>query len=165
MNDLMYFQNTGYGSPVSGVIGLPWVKATSNLLLADNSSSSQDIYISFTHRELPPTVLVALGLFNNSEFSTSNDINATMPTNAINHRRAWQSSKILPFLTNIAMEKLQCSSFGFDSGDYFRVLVNQSPQSLPRCSDGPGEVVLGKDILRSWISKRPCLADIWKSVG
>jgi acid phosphatase len=114
----MYFQNTGYGNPISGVIGLPWLNATANLLLASNSSTSQDLYVSFTHRELPPTVLVAMGLFNNSAFSASNDVNATMPVDTINHRRAWQSSRIMPFLTNIAVEKLQCDSYGFEAGEY-----------------------------------------------
>jgi len=138
-NDIMYHYNTGYGSNVSGVVGLPWVNATSQLLLANDSAQSQDLYISFTHRELPPTVLVALGLFNNSDFSGADKVNDTMPTDAINHRRAWKSSHVLPFLTNVAVEKMQCDSYGFNAGEYYRVLVNQSPQNLPGCSDGPGE--------------------------
>ena len=146
-NDIMYFQNTGYGNPISGTIGFPWVNATAGLLLAsDNDNSTgkqQDLYVSFTHRELPPTVLVALGLFNNSAFSGANDVNATMPNDEINPYRAWQSSKILPFLTNIAVEKLECDSYGYQdnattTGEYYRVLVNQSPQLLPGCVDGPG---------------------------
>jgi len=51
------------------------VNATASVLLADQSE--EDLYVSFTHRELPPTVAVALGLFNNSEPAGS-DINATM---------------------------------------------------------------------------------------
>jgi acid phosphatase len=139
MNDIMYHLNTGYGMALSGVIGFPWLNSTANLLTASNSSTTQDLYVSFTHRELPPTVLVAMGLFNNSEFSGANNVNATMPNTVINHRRAWESSKILPFLTNIAIEKMQCDSLGYTSGEYYRVLVNQSPQSLPGCVDGPGE--------------------------
>jgi hypothetical protein len=135
-NDLMYFQNTGYGNELSGVIGLPWLNATANLLLADDAS--QDVYASFTHRELPPTVLVAMGLFNNSAFSGANDVNATMPTEVMNPNRAWISSYILPFLTNIGIEKLECDSYGYNAGKYYRVLVNQSPQPLPGCVDGPG---------------------------
>ncbi|KAJ9628583.1 hypothetical protein H2203_002484 [Taxawa tesnikishii (nom. ined.)] len=136
-NDLMYFHNTGYGNPISGVLGFPGTQ----LLLADNAD--QDLYVSFTHRELPPTVLVALGLFNNSAFSGADDVNATMPLTTINPRRAWQSSRILPFLTNIALERLECDSYGFQdnankTGEYYRVLVNQSPQFLEACTDGPG---------------------------
>ncbi|KAK5135605.1 hypothetical protein LTR08_005085 [Meristemomyces frigidus] len=145
-NDLQYFHNTGYGSPISGVIGYPWVNATAALLMADSDNATgaqQDLYVSFSHRELPPTVLVALGLFNNSAFSDTNDVNATMPVDEINPYRAWVSSKILPFLTNIAVEKMECDSYGYQdtaatTGEYYRVLVNQSPQLLPGCVDGPG---------------------------
>lgn len=148
-NDIMYHYNTGYGNPISGVIGFPWLNETMNLLSSSSNTtnstdSSQDIYISFTHRELPPTVLVAMGLFNNSQFSGSNNVNDTMPLNQINYNRAWISSYILPFLTNIAIEKMDCSSNYYvqqqgNGSTYYRVLVNQSPQTLPGCFDGPNE--------------------------
>ncbi|CAG8972281.1 hypothetical protein HYALB_00001679 [Hymenoscyphus albidus] len=143
-NDIQYHYNTGYGNPASGAIGFPWVNATFNTLsppsnTQSNASTDQDLYISFTHRELPPTVMVALGLFNNSAFSGANNINGTMPTDRINHRRAWKSSNILQFLTNVAMEKMECNCFGFEAGSYYRVLVNDAPQSLDGCADGPGE--------------------------
>lgn len=118
-----------------------------------NATADQDLYISFTHRELPPTVLVALGLFNNSAFSGANNVNGTMPTNAINHRRAWKSSEILQFLTNVAIEKMACDSFGFDAGTYYRVLVNDSPQQLDDCSDGPGESCAAVN-MTSWLAGR-----------
>jgi acid phosphatase len=109
-NDIMYHYNLGYGSPVSGAIGFPWLNATNN-------------------------------------------INGTMPTNTINHRRAWKSSNILSFLTNIAIEKMECDSFGYESGGYWRVLVNDSPQPLDRCSDGPGESCAAGD-LGKWLRGR-----------
>lgn len=143
-NDIQYFQNTGYGNPISGTIGFPWVNATAELLMADSNTTAQDLTVSFTHRELPPTVLVAMGLFNNSAFSGANDVNATMPNDTLNPRRAWVSSKILPFLTNIAVERMECDSYGYQdagansTGEYYRVLVNQSPQLLEGCVDGPG---------------------------
>lgn len=130
-------------------MGFPWVNATMDLLSAE--TAAQDLYISFTHRELPPTVLVAMGLFNNSQFSGGNDVNATMPLDQINYNRAWISSRILPFLTNIAIERMNCSSnygvaaqhengnSGGDAGTYYRVLLNRSPQTLPGCFDGPGQ--------------------------
>lgn len=136
MNDIMYHYNVGYGNEISGVLGYPWLEASANALLASNST--QDIYVSFTHRELPPPVVVALGIFNNSGPSLAEDINATMPLNRPNRGREWVSSKILPFLTNIAIERMSCDSYGYDAGDYFRVLVNQDPHPL-QCADGPGE--------------------------
>lgn len=139
--DVMYHYNVGYGSDVTGYVGLPWVNATANLLMAPaDETSVQDLYVSFTHRELPPMVLVAMGLFNNSAFGgTAATINNTMPEDTINYRRAWKSSHVLPFMTNVAMERLNCSgSFGYDDGEYYRVLVNNAPQQLPDCGDGPG---------------------------
>lgn len=142
--DIMYHYNVGYGSLVAGAVGLPWANATANLLMdtnadADADAAVQDLYVSFTHRELPPMVLVALGLFNNSAFESHASVNDTMPSDRINLRRAWKSSHVLPFMTNIAMERLNCSgSYGFDDGEYYRVLVNNAPQQLPDCGDGPG---------------------------
>lgn len=164
--DIMYHYNVGYGSEVSGAVGFPWVNATASLLFQNGTSENgtsddgsdggfgddgsgnstngttgvQDLYVSFTHRELPPMVLVALGLFNNSAFGCSAaSANDSMPADTINLRRAWRSSHILPFMTNIAMERLDCAgSYGYDDGEYYRVLVNNAPQPLPGCGDGPG---------------------------
>jgi acid phosphatase len=60
MNDIMYYYNAGYGNKISGVLGFPWLNASATTMLSD--STDQDLYVSFTHRELPPTVIVALGL-------------------------------------------------------------------------------------------------------
>lgn len=157
-NDIQYFYNTGYGNEASGAIGFPWVNATFNTLMteqnnASNATQDQDLYISFTHRELPPTVIVALGLFNNSAYSGANDVNGTMPLNQINYNRAWKSSAILPFLTNIAIEKMECDSFGYDAGTYYRVLVNNSPQDLVDCIGGPGTSCKEENI-QSWLGER-----------
>jgi acid phosphatase len=135
-NDLMYFHNTGYGRELSASLGIPWVNASVAAL--DDESSSQELYVSFTHRELPPTVITALGLYNNSAYSGANHVNGTMPENRINYNRAWKSSEILPFLTNIGIEKMSCESDGFDEGDYYRILNNAGPQPLVDCRDGPG---------------------------
>jgi acid phosphatase len=135
--DIQYHYNVGYGNPASGYIGLPWFEAIAGKLMAD--TAPQDLLVSFTHRELPPVVAVAMGLFNNSDFGIApGKINESMPLDRINYRRAWKSSHLLPFLGNIAIERLNCSSPGFDSGDYYRVLVNSAPQELPVCNDGPG---------------------------
>jgi acid phosphatase len=121
---------------ISGVLGFPWLNASATTLLSN--ATNQDLYVSFTHRELPPTVIVALGLFNNTAYSGANNANATMPLTAQNYGRAWRSSRILPFLTNIAIERMACDSYGFAADDYVRVLVNRDPHPLS-CDDGPGE--------------------------
>lgn len=168
--DIQYHYNTGYGSPYAGAIGFPWVNATLNLLAAD--TSAQDMYVSFTHRELPPAALVAMGLFNNSLFSGGNDVNATMPLDQINYNRAWVSSRILPFLTNIAIERMNCSAnhavaaaqgrnmtSSPSATTYYRVLLSRSPQVLPGCFDGPGQSCSAK-VLPAFLQQR---ADMFRN--
>lgn len=158
-----YHYNIGYGNPLSGTIGFPWLNATMNLLTS--ATVSQDLYISFTHRELPPTVLVSMGLFNNSQFSGASAINSTMPLDQINYNRAWVSSYILPFLTNIAIEKMDCSQNYYIKSQssnstlgsiFYRVLVNDSPQTLPGCYDGPLESCSAAG-LQNYLSDRAAL--------
>lgn len=152
--DVRYHYNVGYGNDASGYVGLPWFNTTASLLL-DEESSAEDLYISFTHRELPPMVLVAMGLFNNSEFGGSEaSINSTMPLDRINSRRAWKSSHVLPFLSNIAIERFNCTgSYGFDDGEYYRVLVNSAPQVLPDCVDGPA-TTCSKEAFQKYVQAR-----------
>lgn len=145
-NDLMYFYNTGYGRPLSASLGFPWLYASVEAL--DDESSSQELYISFTHRELPPMVITALGLYNNSAYTGANNINDTMPEDRINYNRVWKSSEVLPFLTNIAIEKMSCRSYGYDEGDYYRILNNASPQPLVECRNGPGGSCAKKGFLK-----------------
>ncbi|RAL00140.1 putative histidine acid phosphatase [Aspergillus ibericus CBS 121593] len=141
-NDIMYFHNTGYGRPLSPVLGFPWVNASYSLLSAN--TTDQDIYVSFTHREVPPTVATALGLFNNSAYSGADNINETMPTDEVNYNRAWKSSNILPFLGNIGIERMECDGrSGYTEGVYYRVLVNEAVKPVPGCRDGPGESCSG----------------------
>ncbi|KAI2638310.1 histidine acid phosphatase [Xylaria nigripes] len=136
--DIQYHFNVGYGNPVSGFVGLPWLNATANLLLSEEAT--EDLYVSFTHRELPPMVAVAMGLFNNSAFGGSESaINDTMPLDRVNYRRAWKSSHLLPFLGNLAIERLNCTgTYQYKDGEYYRALVNNAAQPLPGCADGPG---------------------------
>ena len=163
--DIQYHFNSGYGSPYSGATGFPWLNTTLKHLSAD--SSAQDLYISFTHRELPPMVLVAMGLFNNSQFSGGNDVNETFPLDQVNYNRAWISSRILPFLANIAIERMNCTAaYGknnTDASTYYRVLVNQSPQVLPGCYDGPGQSCSSKG-LQTFLKRRANLFEGYSKI-
>lgn len=141
----MYHYNSGYGAQYSGANGFPWFNSTINLLTSDRTDSDEDLYVSFTHRELPPMVLVAMGLYNNSALTGANDVNGSMPLDRVNYARQWRSSRILPFLGNIAIERMDCAeAYGYPNGsdadtDYYRVLVNRVPLTLPDCYDGPQE--------------------------
>ena len=48
---------------------------------------------------------------------------------------------------------MECDSFRYDHGTYYRVLVNDSPESLMGCSDGPADSCSGIDI-GEWLSGR-----------
>lgn len=76
-----------------------------------------------------------------------------MPDTSINFSRAWRTSYILPFLANIALEKLTCSiatgtynattnqttSSGVQTSDYVRAVVNSAPIPIEGCgASGPG---------------------------
>lgn len=82
----------------------------------------------------PPFIVTALGVLN--------ETNATMTDKAINYERAWRTSYILPFLANIALERLECNSTALGASStantFVRALVNAAPLPLPGCSSGPG---------------------------
>ena len=136
-NDIMYHYQLGYGNDLTPYLGIPYVNATTQLLSAN--SSDQDLYVSFTHREEPPFILTALNLFNSSTNTGTNQPNASFPLTQINYQREWKSSDFIPFLGNIAIERLECDSMGYDGATFVRVLVNSSPQPLPECASGPAE--------------------------
>lgn len=153
--DVRYHYNAGYGLPAAGYVGLPWLNATANLLM--DSDSDEDLLVSFTHRELPPMVMVAMGVFNNSQFSGADNINDTLPLDRINYRREWRASHVVPFLTNVAIERFNCTnSYGYDDGEYYRVLVNSAPQALPDCTDGPG-TTCSRDAFADYIEARTAM--------
>lgn len=155
--DLQYFFNSGYGAEYSGAVGYPWFNSTMNLLTSDRTDDDEDMYVSFTHRELPPMVLVAMGLYNNSALSGGSDINGSMPLDRVNYARQWRSSRILPFLGNIAIERMDCAeAYGYPNGtdtDFYRVLVNRVPMTLPDCYDGPQESC-SREMMQGFVRER-----------
>ncbi|CAF1361036.1 unnamed protein product [Didymodactylos carnosus] len=134
--DIKYHYELGYGTDISPSLGMPWVVASSKLL-EDTKTMDQDLYVSFTHREVPPFVLTALGLYNNSCYADVNDINTTFPLDQINYQRAWRTSELIPFLGHVALERLNCVSVTHN-GSFVRVLINSAPNPLPHCASGPG---------------------------
>ncbi|KAM0718900.1 hypothetical protein Q7P37_005972 [Cladosporium fusiforme] len=164
--DIQYFYNSGYGAEYSGAVGYPWFNSTIDLLTSERTDDDEDLYVSFTHRELPPMVLVAMGLYNNSALSGGSDINATMPLDRVNYARQWRSSRILPFLGNIAIERMDCGeAYGYPNGtqsssnatnpdtEFYRVLVNRVPLTLPDCYDGPQESC-SREMMQGFVRER-----------
>ncbi|KAK4698361.1 acid phosphatase, partial [Phenoliferia sp. Uapishka_3] len=146
----------GYGADVSPYLGMPWVAASTDLILGTNLSvptnssnstlpftkPSQKLFISFSHREEPAFLVTALGIYNNSvgiygnetNITPGGNINDTMPDTSINPNRAWKTSEILPFLGHVALENVYCPA---NSTNFVRVLVNHAPIPIPNCQSGP----------------------------
>ncbi|KAK4057218.1 hypothetical protein OIO90_001713 [Microbotryomycetes sp. JL221] len=160
--DIKYWYQVGYGAEYSPYLGVQWLATATHLLssidnpqhdlstiLATVSNSSgkdklptpklppeeqhaQLLFPFFTHREEPPVVLTALGLWND-----------TSPPNPFNmdYKRSWVTSHLLPFGGHLALERLECDSKyhkHVKDHDVIRIIVNGAVQKLPHCQDGPG---------------------------
>ncbi|KAM5353121.1 hypothetical protein ACJZ2D_016994 [Fusarium nematophilum] len=96
--------------------------------------SGQRLFFSFTHREVPPFVATALGIFN----SSSREGYDEFPTSHVNHVRAWKMSDLIPFLGHVGMEKMTCEIPGVPDEEFIRFIANTAPRPLPLCQNGPG---------------------------
>lgn len=136
----------GPQNPLSPYLGFPWLKAQSELFQQLDGSdgpsetnagpgwpSSQRLFLSFTHREVPPFVATALGIFNSSSLAVEE-----FPTDHINWARSWKMSDLIPFLGHVGMEKMTCSIRPGVEEDFVRVISNTAPRPIPDCQDGPG---------------------------
>jgi broad specificity phosphatase PhoE len=147
--DLKYAYMVGPLNPLSPYLGFPWLQAQSELFThidkhdtpGDGWPDAQRFFLSFTHREVPPFVATALGLFN-----SSSDAAEQFPTDHINWTRAWKMSDLIPFLGHVGMEKMTCERSGplSDGGEqegqkvFVRFIANTAPRPLPDCQSGPG---------------------------
>ncbi|KPM37970.1 hypothetical protein AK830_g8586 [Neonectria ditissima] len=149
--DMKYAYMVGPLNPLSNYLGFPWLNSQSQLFESiDNSSDAsrdkttgwpadQRLFFYFTHREVPPFVATALGIFN----SSSQEGYDEFPTSHVNHVRAWKMSDLIPFLGHVGMEKMTCERPGVDGGevekeDFVRFIANTAPRPLPLCQNGPG---------------------------
>lgn len=148
--DMKYSFMVGHGNPLSPYLGFPWLNTTSVLMSkfhAPNHQAAapyseipdddgQRFFISFTHREVPPFIVTALGLFNSSNAAAEE-----FPTDRINWSRSWRMAELIPFLGHVGIEKLTCN--GRDGSEsqqeeYIRIIANTAPRPIPSCQDGPG---------------------------
>ncbi|KAK7419924.1 hypothetical protein QQZ08_010627 [Neonectria magnoliae] len=149
--DMKYAHMVGPLNPLSNYLGFPWLNSQSHLFdTIDNRSDThhdetagwpadQRLFFYFTHREVPPFVATALGIFN----SSSQEGYDEFPTSHVNHVRAWKMSDLIPFLGHVGMEKMTCERPGVNGGkseeeDFVRFIANTAPRPLPLCQNGPG---------------------------
>jgi hypothetical protein len=141
--DLRYARMVGHGNPLSPYLGFPWLNVTSNLMSKFHAphhinskipnDDGQRFFLSFTHREVPPFIATALGLFN-----SSNAYAEEFPTDRINWSRSWRMAELIPFLGHVGIEKLTCDRPDGGEGEYIRIIANTAPRPIPQCQDGPG---------------------------
>ncbi|WAO91839.1 Hypothetical protein NCS54_00932300 [Fusarium falciforme] len=146
--DMKYAYMVGPLNPLSNYLGFPWLHSQSQLFDAIDKDpdanhnettgwpSDQRLFFFFTHREVPPFVATALGIFNSSSHEGYDEF----PTSHVNHVRAWKMSDLIPFLGHVGMEKMTCDRPGDDSGkdEFVRFIANTAPRPLPLCQSGPG---------------------------
>jgi hypothetical protein len=147
--DMKYFLMVGPGNPLSPYLGFPWLHTQAELFAHIDEHNTpggawpekQRFFLSFTHREVPPFVATALGLFN-----SSSQTDEQFPTDQINWTRAWKMADLIPFLGHVGMEKMTCDRGGAvnvhkDDGkpkEYVRFIANTAPRPIPNCQSGPG---------------------------
>ena len=139
--DMKYFNMVGPANPLSPYLGFPWLQSQSELLTniddgtgtGDGWPKGQRFFLAFTHREVPPFIATALGIFN----SSSENEQDQFPLDRINFARAWKMSDLIPFLGHVGMEKMECDRPGME-GSYIRFIANTAPRPLPNCQSGPG---------------------------
>jgi hypothetical protein len=147
--DMKYFLMVGPGNPLSPYLGFPWLHTQAELFAHIDKHNTpggawpdkQRFFLSFTHREVPPFVATALGLFN-----SSSQTDEQFPTDQINWTRAWKMADLIPFLGHVGMEKMTCDRGGAvnvhkDDGkpkEYVRFIANTAPRPIPDCQSGPG---------------------------
>ena len=142
--DLKYSKMVGHGNPLSPYLGFPWLNTTAKLFSKFHApihgappseiphDNGQRFFISFTHREVPPFIATALGLYN-----SSNAYAEEFPTDRINWSRSWKMAELIPFLGHVGIEKLTCDR-GEGDREFVRIIANSAPRPIPRCQDGPG---------------------------
>merc|ERR1711988_1095539 len=149
--DMKYAHMVGPLNPLSSYLGFPWLNSQSQLFEAIDEGaapangttiewpSEQRLFFYFTHREVPPFVATALGIFNSSSYQGRDEF----PTSHVNHVRAWKMSDLIPFQGHVAMEKMTCDRADMNEGeggqeDFVRFIANTAPRPLPLCQSGPG---------------------------
>ncbi|KFA51291.1 hypothetical protein S40293_04423 [Stachybotrys chartarum IBT 40293] len=138
--DLKYAHMVGPLNPLSPYLGFPWLSAQTSLFskisLGNETGSGwpegQRLFLAFTHREVPPFIATALGIFNSSSPAMEE-----FPTKRINWTRAWRMSDLIPFLGHVGLEQMTCIAESGAEGRFVRVIANSAPRPIPNCQQGP----------------------------
>ncbi|ODV82206.1 putative acid phosphatase precursor [Suhomyces tanzawaensis NRRL Y-17324] len=120
--DVSNYYANGAGNNLTAVIGSTLLNA-SLTLLKDNSSSNK-VWLSFTHDTDLEIFHSALGLLEPKE---------DLPTDYIPFPYPYLHSSIVPQGARIYTEKYKCGQ-----SSYVRYIINDAVVPIPKCSSGPG---------------------------
>ncbi|KAH9940025.1 phytase [Epithele typhae] len=144
--DLYFWHISGFGSPVARAQGIgyiqellarlthtpiPFHNSTTNATITDNPATfplGQSLYVDATHDTVILNVITALNL---SNFAA----NGPLPTDHIPPHRAFKTSHLAPFASNLQFQLLSCAS---KPDPQIRVVINDgvAPLSSVRgCAD------------------------------
>ncbi|KAG6909601.1 hypothetical protein DXG01_016640 [Tephrocybe rancida] len=133
-----YAYEASFGSPVARVQGHGWItelvaRLTHTKIVEHNPSTNStlnddpttfpldhSLYVDATHETVILNILTALNLTN---FAAS----GPLPYTHIPHKRAFESSKLVPFATNVQFQLLECTSV---PGPQIRIIINDGVTPL-----------------------------------
>ncbi|EIW65115.1 phosphoglycerate mutase-like protein [Trametes versicolor FP-101664 SS1] len=165
--DLYFWYDSAFGSPVARVQGIGYVQelvarlthtpipvhnSSTNATLDDNPATfplGQSLYVDATHEVVVLNVITALNL-------TSFAADGPLPADHIPEHRAFKSSHLAPFATNIQFQLLACES---QPDPQIRVIINDGVVPLtgirgcPEDADGKCPVPAFVDAQREIIGK------------
>ncbi|KAI0327286.1 phosphoglycerate mutase-like protein [Cubamyces sp. BRFM 1775] len=165
--DLYFWYDSAFGSPVARVQGIGYVQellarlthtpipvhnSSTNATLDDNPVTfplGQSLYVDATHEVVVLNVITALNL-------TSFAADGPLPADHMPEHRAFKSSHLAPFATNIQFQLLSCEG---QPDPQIRVIINDGVAPLtgirgcPEDKDGKCPVPAFVDAQREIISK------------
>ncbi|KAI0665367.1 phosphoglycerate mutase-like protein [Trametes maxima] len=136
--DLYFWYNSAFGSPVARAQGVGYVQelvarlthtpiethnSSTNATLDDNPATfplGQSLYVDATHEVVALNVITALNL-------TSFAADGPLPTDHIPPNRAFKTSHLAPFATNVQFQLLSCAS---SPDPQIRVIINDGVAPL-----------------------------------
>ncbi|KAI0824475.1 phosphoglycerate mutase-like protein [Trametes gibbosa] len=130
--DLYFWYNSAFGSPVARALGIGYVQelvarlthafipshnSSTNSTLDDNPATfplDQSLYVDATHEVVVLNVITALNLTNFA-------VDGPLPTDHIPPNRAFKTSHLAPFATNVQFQLLSCAS---SPDPQIRIIIN-----------------------------------------
>lgn len=120
--DVSYYYSYGPGNKLSSTVSSQLLNASFNLL--QNDSSTNKIWLSFTHDTNIESFLASLGITNPL---------VDLPTDEIPFPYPYMHSSIVPQGARLYTEKLKCGD-----STYVRYILNDAVVPIPGCGSGPG---------------------------